>query len=327
MIQSGDVLLVTGGCGYLGSQLIRDLAHNPAFAGITIRILDNLQLGDYGSLMGLPAEGNYQFLAGDITDPVAVRRALAGVKAVIHLAAIVRTPLSFDHPTWTEQINHWGTARLVEHCLEAEIERFVFASSASVYGAGGMFDEREPCRPIGPYAQSKFNAEKALLTAMERGLQPTILRFATFAGNAPAMRFHSVANRFAYLAGVGGNLVVYGSGEQTRPFIHIQSASDAVQFCLTEDKSVGEIFNVVDNNLSILQIVALIREVVPDAQVRFTEQDIRTHFSFAVDGSKLRGLGWESKVSMNAGIQSLVQQFSSIQQIPLPVQISQLNWA
>ena len=70
---------------------------------------------------------------------------------MVHLAAVVRTPLSFDHPAWTEQVNHWGTARLVEQCLEAGATRFVFTSGASVYGPGGPFDETPVCQPMGPY--------------------------------------------------------------------------------------------------------------------------------------------------------------------------------
>lgn len=312
------VLLVTGGAGYIGSQLIRDLAEAPRFSGMTIRILDNMQRGGYQALMDLPEEGDYQFIEGDILDPLTARRALDGVEAVVHLAAIVKTPFSFDHPAWTEQVNHWGTARLVEHCLEAGVLRFVFASSASVYGPGGPFDEVSPCRPVGPYAQSKWRAERAVLAAAERGLHPTVLRLATVFGYAPAMRFDAVASHFAYLAGVGRPLTVYGTGEQTRPLVHVRDASDAIRFCLThEAKTSDEVFNVVGENASVLDLVEAVREVKPEMRVHYTEQDVLTHLSFAVDGHKLESLGWEPHYTIEAGMAEVITRFKNVDTLRL----------
>lgn len=306
-------LLVTGGLGYVGSQLIRDLAEDPRFSGMTIRVLDNLQRDGYRALMDLPAEGDYQFVEGDVLDPMAVRRALAGVEAVVHLAAVAKTPFSFDHPAWTEQVNHWGTTRLVEHCLEAGVDRFIFASSASVYGPGGPFDEASPCRPVGPYAQSKWRAEQAVLAAVGRGLRPTILRLATVFGLAPTMRFDAVANRFAYLAGVGRPLTVYGTGEQIRPLVHVRDASQAIRFCLAcEPETTGGLFNVVGENASVLDLVEAVRAVKPEVRVHYAEQDVLTHLSFAVDGRKLEWLSWEPRYTIEAGMAEVIGRFRNL---------------
>ena len=302
--------LVTGGCGYIGSQLIRDLADDN---GVVVRILDNLQREGYAALMNLPAEGQYEFVEGDILDPLTVRRSLVDVDAVVHLAAVVRTPLSFDHPAWTEQVNYWGTVQLVEACLESGVKRFIFASSASVYGPGGPFEETAPCRPIGPYAQSKLRAEHAVFSAIERGLEPTILRFATVFGYAPSIRFDAVANRFAYLTGLGRPLTVYGTGEQMRPLVHVRDASAAVQFCLAHpSETVGEVFNVVGTNVRVLDLVEAVRTVRPEVRVHYTEQDVLTHFSFEVDGGKLQRLGWHPQYTIEAGMREIVTQFGRI---------------
>jgi UDP-glucose 4-epimerase len=306
------VVLVTGGCGYIGSQLIRDLVQDPRLPGVTIRILDNMQRGVYAALMDLPKAGQYQFLEGDILDPTTGRRALDGVVAVVHLAAIVKTPFSFDHPAWTEQINHWGTAQLVEHCLQANVQRFIYASSASVYGPGGPFDEDSVCRPVGPYAQSKLKAERAVLSAVERGLRPTVLRLGTVYGYAPSMRFEAVADRFGYLAGIGRPLTVYGTGEQQRPLVHVRDASEAIRFCLSHEAETSEhIYNVSHENASVLDLVRVIQEIKPNIPVHYTEQDIFTHFSFALDSHRIEQLGLLPQYDLRRGLAEVIGRFRS----------------
>ena len=130
-------ILVTGGCGYIGSQFLRDLPGLLKDTELKIRVLDNLQEGRPEALMGLPDDTTYEFVEGDILDPSVQRAALRDVDSVVHLAAIVRTPLSFDDPTWVDQVNHWGTTHLLEACLKEDVQDFVFASSAAVYGPGG----------------------------------------------------------------------------------------------------------------------------------------------------------------------------------------------
>ncbi|MBK8047783.1 MAG: SDR family oxidoreductase [Anaerolineales bacterium] len=270
-------VLVTGGCGYLGSQVIRDLATQVSPTP-HIRILDNLQTGSVRALMNLPEQGRYEFIEGDILDPATLRLALQEVDTVVHLAAIVRTPLSFENPVWMEQVNHWGTAHLAEACLAAGVQHLIFTSSTAVYGPGGPFTEEDVCRPQGAYAQSKLAAEQGLATTHRRGLRVTILRIGTLFGLAPVTRFDAVANRFAYLAGVGRPVTVYGEGAQRRPLLHVRDASAAIRhFIETPDEGESSLFNVVGATVSITNLIELLRRLRPDLSVRHTEQDIRTH--------------------------------------------------
>lgn len=315
---SSHIILVTGGGGYLGSQLIRDLAIDPNFSGHTIRILDNMANGDYRALMNLPVEGNYQIVEGDILDPGTLRIALKDVEVVIHLAAIVRTPMSFEYPSWVTQVNRWGTVRLIEACLESNVTRFIFASSTAAYGPGDNFSEDEPCHPVGPYAQSKYQAEKDILQSMTRGLLPTILRFGILYGYAPVMRFDAVFNKFAYLAGVGRPLTIFGSGSQLRPCIHIRDASSVIRFALSRpEETTGEIINSVSENLSVLDLTNTINALHAELPVLFTDQDVLTHLSFSVDNNKLLDLGWKLQVLFQDGIEEVINQFSGFSAVKI----------
>ncbi len=309
-MMTNKTILITGGCGYIGSQLLRDLAVDDRFSGCTIRILDNMQEKNYRALMNLPAEGCFDFMEGDILDPAAVRYALRDVDAVVHLAAVVRTPMSFENPSWVEQVNHWGTARLVESCLDAGITRMLFASSTAVYGPGGPFTEKDMCRPFGAYAQSKYRAETKILAAVQRGLNPMVLRFGTVFGIAPVMRFDAVANRFAYLAGTGRSLTVFGQGDQVRPFIHVRDVSAAIRFGLTIQGNLpGNVFNVCGPNASVLELVETLQSINPQVRVHYTEQDVLTHLSIEVDSSRFQSLGWSSRVSLLDGLKDLTVRF------------------
>ncbi|MCB0045373.1 MAG: NAD-dependent epimerase/dehydratase family protein [Caldilineaceae bacterium] len=306
-------ILITGGCGYLGSRLLRDLTLTSQDSLEVIRVLDNLSTGDLRAMQHLPTGPTYEFMEADIIDPGTLTLAVQGMDAVIHLAALVRTPLSFENPAWLQQVNHWGTSHLAEACIRAGVPRLIFTSSTAVYGPGGPFDESAFCRPQGSYAETKLAAEQVLENARRRGLRATSLRLSSLYGLAPITRYNSVANRLAYLAGVGRPLTIYGSGEQRRPFLHVEDAAGAVIDALYHAEWADQqALNVVGETLTIQALAHRLSAVKPDITLRYTDQDVRTHYSFDINGRRLRELGWAPRVNIEEGLAEIVKSFSGV---------------
>ena len=269
--------------------------------------MDNLQRATYPALTRMPETASYEFHDADLMDPAALHRALEGVDVVIHLAALVRTPFSFDHPSWTQHVNHWGTARLVEECLQAGVQRLVYVSSASVYGPGGPFDEDAICQPIGPYSEAKLAGEDSVMGARDR-MRVTVLRMGMVYGQAPAVRYDGVPNRFVFQAATGSPITVFGDGEQMRPVVHVADAAAAVALAAFYDRAGGQRLNVVAENVSVGRMAAAVQKLRPFVRVIATEQDLRTHISLRIDGSRLRALGWEPRVGLEAGLQEMLDE-------------------
>ena len=164
-------VLVTGGLGHIGSELIRRLAENRRVRAITI--LDNLLTQRYASLFDLPKEVKYTFVEGDVLAPDDVAQVMRGVDAVVHLAAITNAEGSFDISEKVQSVNYGGTRNVVQACAQRGVLPLLFPSTTSVYGpvsgiAREDCDRSELC-PQSPYATSKLAAEDEILAATERG--------------------------------------------------------------------------------------------------------------------------------------------------------------
>lgn len=313
------VVLVTGGSGYLGSALIRELPK--AFRGEAIRVLDNQMRERYVSLWNLPAGVPYEFLEGDIRNPESVRQALQDVDTVFSLSDITNAPLSFERKELTWETNHTGVLQLFDRSVAAGVRKFVYTSTCSVYGpTTGVVTEDAVCAPASPYGESKLAAEREMRRrAEEIDFDWTGLRFGTIYGWTIGMRFDTIINRFTYLAAQGRPLTVYDTAwKEKRPYLSAKDAMQAYLIGATNPKAKGHVFNVVHENANMETIIGAIKSVYPDVQVTTTKTPSLNQLSYEVDGSRFRALGFRPKVGIVEGVRELAGKFKGIRPVPLP---------
>src|SRR5690349_11749380 len=240
-------VLVVGGAGYIGSVVIEKLLAR----GYKVRLLDNLVYGDE-AIRKLLNNPKLEFIKGDCRNIQDVVRAMADVRSMIHLAAIVGDPACAEDGENASQINYAATRMMAEIAAGHGIERFIYASTCSVYGASdGLMNESSETNPISLYARTKLQSEQVLLDECSKSFHPTILRFATVFGLSARPRFDLVVNLLTAKAVQEGVITIF-NGEQWRPFIHVQDVAQAVVdvFLAPLESVSGEIFNVGDERLN-----------------------------------------------------------------------------
>ena len=301
-------ILVTGGAGYIGSTLVRLLLTE----GHKVRVLDSLMHGG-DALLGVWAEPGFEFVRGDISDRKALKPALAGMEAVVHLAAIVGDPACARNPEIAKAVNLESSLALIEESQRSGIKRFIFASTCSNYGkmsdASKYVDEESELQPVSLYAETKVAVEKVLLSRGRHGdWCPTPLRFATIFGVSSRMRFDLTVNEFTMEMMTKKHLKVYGE-QFWRPYVHVRDAARAMQLVLSSpaEKVAGRVFNVgsTDQNFQKQQLVEMICPFVPDAKVEFVHKtedprDYRVSFKRIYDQ-----LGFKITRSVEQGIEEV----------------------
>jgi len=232
-------ILVTGGAGFIGSHIV-ELYQGKADE---IRVLDNLRTGYLRNLEGL----EHVFFGGSITDRELVRQAVAGVDYVFHLAALVSVPESMEKPGECVDINVHGLLNVLVEASDAGVKKLVFASSAAVYGDNPTVPKTEDMipEPKSPYAITKLDGEYYLGMFQREGrLETAALRFFNVFGprQDPKGAYAAAVPIFIEKAIRNEDITVYGDGEQTRDFIHVNDIAGALSFA-AETPGVTGVFN------------------------------------------------------------------------------------
>jgi nucleoside-diphosphate-sugar epimerase len=274
-------ILVTGGVGYLGSLVVRQLHQQ----GYRVIVLDN---GLTTSCLPLLQEREgIAIIHDDIRSQERLLSILGDVESVIHLAALVGDASCALDPHLAWEVNYHGTISLVEACRLSGINRFVFASTCSVYGRqeNALVHEWSPLSPQSIYAQTKILAEQYLLSMRDDHFSPMILRFSTLYGLSPRMRFDLAINHMTAKAVRDGQITVYG-GEQVRPFLHVHDAAWAILLALKHQTHSSEppIYNcgTSTENYTLKAIGQLIAQEVPQASFSVQPHQV-DHRSYQVD--------------------------------------------
>lgn len=300
--------LVTGGAGYVGALVVQELLES----GREVRVLDVLLHGQEDVARHLGEKGA-EVVIGDVRDPEARGRALAGVDELVHLAAIVGDPACARDPELSNEVNVEASRALLADARKAGVARMVFASTCSNYGRMSdptvPIDEDGQLAPVSLYAEQKVGIEKALLNGDHGDLRPTCLRFATVYGVAPRMRFDLTVNEFTRDLWSERHLEVFGE-TFWRPYIHVADAARAVRTVLDapEDAVAGRVFNAghSDENYRKLDLVELITERLGRGDVSFVHRDEDPR-DYKVSFERIRSeLSFEPERRVPDGIDELV---------------------
>ena len=303
------IAVVTGGCGFIGSYLVRELVDE----GRRVRVLDDLSSGD---IRRLPP--GVDFREGDVADPSFVRPAVSGATVVFHLAAVASVQRSTDRWLDSHLTNSGGSVDVMEAIRDgAPDAAFVYASSAAVYGDVSLgpdekIGEATPPRPLTPYGIDKLATEMHARAAGSLfGLRSVGLRFFNVfgAGQDPASPYSGVISRFLAQARSGSPITIYGDGRQTRDFVHVRDVVRAMRMAETAASPEAPVFNICSGiPTSVNELAGAVSEAMgTEVSVVHSEPrpgDIRR--SLGDPSLAARQLGWRPEIGLSDGLSGLV---------------------
>jgi nucleoside-diphosphate-sugar epimerase len=259
-------VLVTGHLGYIGCVLTPMLIeHGHEVRGLDSDIYRNCTF--MGSVPAVPS------ICKDVRD--VTEDDLHGVEAVIHLAGLSNDPLGDYRPSLTEDINFKGSVRMAEMAKRAGVERFIFASSCSNYGAAGddFLTETANFNPVTPYGESKVKVEQAVKPLASASFSPTFLRASTAYGTSPRLRFDLVVNNLTAWAFTTGRVYIKSDGSPWRPLVHVEDIARAYLSTLEAPREIvhSRAFNVgqTSENYRIREVAELVEKIVPNCEIEF----------------------------------------------------------
>jgi len=308
--KSQALVLVTGGAGYVGCQLVPVLLD----AGYRVRVFDIMFYGD----AGLDAvRDRIEIVEGDIRFiPIGL---LDEVSAIINLAGLSTEPAAEYRPEANHDINFKAAVELAKLAKRKKVARFVQASSGSIYDVGAghpekdiMHTEDSPVQPFRIYSITKREAEKEILAMADENFTPVVIRKGSIYGYSPRMRFDLVVNAFVLNALQVGRLVLHNGGEMWRPLLSLQDAAAAYKLMLEapEEKIKGEIFNVTNGNFRISELALRVQKKLAEIGISCAldpDYNYRNLRSCQASGQKIiEKLGFTPKVTVEETVVDLV---------------------
>jgi UDP-glucose 4-epimerase len=304
-------VLVTGGGGFIGSNLVRRLLE----AGHDVRVLDNFSTGNRRNLVDVADE--IEVVEGELRSYERVHNATRGVEVVFHQGALPSVPRSVQDPLTTGAVNVEGTLNVLLAARDEGVRRVINASSSSVYGNSGTLPrvETQFPDPISPYAVSKLAGERYCVSfARVYGLETVTLRyFNVFGPNQdPTSQYAAVVPRFIAAVEAGEPVPIYGDGEQSRDFTYVDNVVEANVLAADADDASGAVLNVATGtSRSVNALADTIGEVL-GKPVEREYLDARTgdvRDSWADVSAAQRILGWEARIDLDQGLRLTAEAF------------------
>jgi nucleoside-diphosphate-sugar epimerase len=305
-------ILVTGNMGYVGPVVVRQLREALPDAG-----LQGLDLGYFAqyltTLDGLPERVlDCQHFADVRAVPP---RALEGIDAIVHLAAVSNDPIGNAFEEVTAEVNHQGTIELARRARDSGTRRFVFASSCSMYGFAedGLRTEESPLDPLTAYARSKASAERDLAPLADDDFAVTCLRFGTACGMSDRLRLDLVLNDFVAAAVAEGRITILSDGTPWRPLIDVRDMARAIEWALTRDDAFGDPLLIVNAgadewNYQVRELAEAVVERVGDADLSIAADAQPDRRSYRVSFGRFAALapGHQPRLTLEETVQGLV---------------------
>lgn len=290
-------VLVTGHRGYIGTVLVPMLMmKNHEIVGLDADLFRRCSFGR--GIVEIPE------LRKDIRDIVASD--LKGFNAVLHLAGLSNDPLGDLNPSLTHEINYLASVRLATLAKQVGVQRFVFSSSCSNYGAGGddWLNEESAFNPVTPYGLSKVEVERDVAQLADDSFSPVFLRNATAFGVSPRLRFDLVLNNLVAWAFTTGKVFIKSDGTPWRPIIHIEDIARAFIAVLHAPAEIvhNQAFNVcrTEDNYRISELAEIVKETVPGCTIEYATDAGPDKRNYRVDGRKILNMIPEFKPQWNA---------------------------
>jgi nucleoside-diphosphate-sugar epimerase len=306
-------LLVTGGAGFIGSHIVDRLLNE----GFEVTVIDNLDTGHLKNIDHHQDNKKFHFIKGDIRDFNLVKETMKDTDAVFHEAALASVTLSVKNPILANDINVTGTLNLLKASSDLHVKRFIYASSAAVYGDTPSPQKKEDMtpNPTSPYGVSKLAAENYVkLFHKLYGLETISLRYFNVYG--PRQRFDIQCAYGGAITIFTNRLlknmppIIYGDGEQTRDFVYIQDVIEANILALNTKNAAGEVFNIgTDKNISVNQVAEALKDIMNKKDLKNVHADPRPtdiRHGYADISKAKKILGYNPKFAIKEGLTELV---------------------
>lgn len=314
MGQKLSKILVTGGCGFIGSNFVRHILES--YPGYQVLNLDALTYaGNKENLHDIESDARYKFIKGDITNLEEVQPAMNGIDYVVHFAAESHVDRSIDDASIFVKTNILGTYNLLECAMRNGVKKFIHISTDEVYGSlpeKGFFTEDSPLAPNSPYSASKAGSDMLVRSYFETFKFPAII---TRCSNnyGPYQFTEKLIPLMISNALAGKKLPVYGDGLNVRDWIYVNDHCRAIDVVLHKGIA-GEVYNIGGNNEWYnIDIVKLILKDLgkPESLIQFVKDRLGHDRRYAIDSSKIqKELGWEPETSFEEGIRSTIDWYA-----------------